>query len=920
MIDRTPIAEQTVQRLLASAAKPARYTGGEVHSVVEPGPVRCRLALCFPDVYEVAESHIGLKILYDIVNRADGFAAERCYAFWPDLEERARAAGVPIWSLETYRPLGAFDLVGFTLQYELTYATMLAMLDHGGITLRAVERAPEEPFVIAGGAGAYNPEPIADFMDAVLVGDGEVVILDILEAVAAGRERGASRAAILHDLGALPGVYVPSHYELTYDGLRVTGIRALPGTPKAEVVSRHGTPRITRALVPDIDRAPYPSTFIIPNASPVHERATVEIQRGCTRSCRFCQAGMTNRPTRQRSPGRVLGLVDRLLASTGCDEVGLLSLSAGDYGPLDELLVEFFRSHDGDQVNVALPSLRTETMTAELAEQIATVRKSGFTLAPEAGSERLRAVINKTSSDEDLLNAVRSATQAGWRLLKLYFMIGLPTETEADIDAIVDLTVRARAAGRRERSDLKLTVSVSTFVPKPHTPFQWAAQLDAEGARAVQEHLRDELRARKITLRYHAVEQSFLEGVLCRGDRRLAPAIEAAMRAGCRFDAWTERHDPLAWQRALADALAPHGLTAADYLGERSEDHGLPWDHLDTGVLKKFLRRDLARARAGEMIEDCASTDRCYACGGCDIADPYGDRRERSREGALVRPRLFEAGDLEPTPAGARPPPLTSNQEERSRLRFRFAKRGRALHLSHLGSKDIILRAVRLAGMPVVYSQGYTPRPKIGFSPACPTGIVSEAEFFEVICHGLDVAAEPWIEQVGRFLPAGLSILEAEAVELKGRPVDDLIATMSYVVARPATVSPADLTSAVETFGARQSWWVRVVRKRVSRVLDARAQIIDVEVIEDALRFTIVMAEHGTLKVREAVGAVLGVEHANDLDIRKTGVRIAKEGEERINVEPVIGDDAREVVDLSRLGEHPSRSFLSRVARPAHAH
>ena len=417
-----PVSQDTIDDLLTGVEKPARYVGGEVNSVIKNDPVRCRVALCFPDAYEVAESHIGLKILYEVINRVDDLAAERVYALWPDLEQKARAAGVPLWSLETHRPLAMFDIVGFTLQYELSYPTLIAMLDHGGVTVRASAREPHEPIIIGGGAGAFNPEPIAPFFDAFLLGDGEEAILEIADAVAAGRARQASRDEILHDLATIAGVYVPSHYRISHRKddhlLAVESIEVAPGSPGEEVRSRHGTPRITRRTLVDLDTAPYPTATIIPNIKPVHDRVAIEIQRGCSQACRFCQAGMITRPTRQRKPETVLALAEASLASTGKDEVGLLSLSAGDYAPINYVLSEFFGRYREERISISLPSMRTETMTSELASQVATVRKSGFTFAPEAGSERMRRVINKTNTEEDLLEAVRATVSAGWRHLK----------------------------------------------------------------------------------------------------------------------------------------------------------------------------------------------------------------------------------------------------------------------------------------------------------------------------------------------------------------------------------------------------------------------------------------------------------------------------------------------------------------------
>jgi radical SAM family uncharacterized protein/radical SAM-linked protein len=893
-----PVSQATIDSLIWDVDKPARYTGGEVNSVVKPDPVRARLALCFPDVYEVAESHLGFKILYEIVNDRPDFAAERVYALWPDLEHRLRAAKIPLWSLESRRPLAAFDVVGFTLQYELCYPTVLAMLDLGGIPIRTAMRAEADPIVVGGGICAFNPEPLAPFFDALLLGDGEEAVLQILDAVARCREAKASRAEILVALAGIEGVYVPSHFDIQYDGLAVTKLEALPATPHTDHESMHHTPRVKRASVADLDQTKFTTRPIVPNVQPVHERVAVEIQRGCSRACRFCQPGFVTRPTRQRRAETVQTLAAAGLAASGCDAVGFLSLSAGDYQPINEVVSGVLARHQKDRVQVSLPSLRSETMTPELAERLTRSAASGFTFAPEAGSERLRRVINKSSSNADLLNAVNTTVQRGWRNLKFYFMIGLPTETQVDLDAILALAIEARQQARAARQDANVTVAVSTFVPKPHTPFQWESQISIDDTRARQRFLREALRKHRIILRYHSPEQSFVEGVLSRGDRRLAGAIEALAVAGCRLDAWTELYDHARWLKALRDVLTPHGLVADDYLKTRAIDATLPWDHLDAGVLKKFLKRDRQSAYAELAVGDCAFGVDCYACGACDLADPHLDRRQ-IRDRVALEPRVFEAS--------ATPPPFPPNADltqrtprtapAKSKLRFRFEKAGRAVHLSQLDTLNQVVRAIRQSGLPVMYTEGHVPRPRVGFSPACPTGIESRAEYFEADCAGFP-DPEAYTTKLNRLLPDGLQVIEGKEIPFDTPSFNELIRNTTYAV---TPVAEVDLTAALAMFAAAEMRCVRVTRKAKPRLLDAKACVTKAEVRGRELVLSLGFSRFGTIKIGEAVAAVLGRAAAHGARIRKEEAEIGTEPLSHEAPDKLVAHG--EVLDLTDLSE-----------------
>jgi len=919
------VPQTAINKLLNSVEKPARYIGGELNCVVKEEKLRARAALLFPDVYEVAESHIGIKILYHIINQHKDFAAERVYTMWPDLEKLAREREVPLWSLETHRPLAMFDLIGITLQYELSYPTILAMLHHGGVTLRAEGRSNGEPFVIGGGAGAFNPEPIADFFDGFLLGDGEEAILEIVETIAAGRERQADRQEILLDLARIPGIYIPQHYSIEYDGLDIREIKAKPGTPNEMIRTKHGTPRITRRTVVDLDAAPYPTKPIVPNIEPVHGRVSIEIQRGCSQACRFCQAGMITRPTRQRSPEKVLELAEEALKNSGSNEVGLLSLSAGDYAPINHVLSEFFGRYKDQKIGISLPSMRTETMTPQLAQQVASVRKSGFTFAPEAGSERMRNVINKTNSEENLMNAVRATVNAGWRSLKFYFMIGLPTETDVDVDAIAELAERARAEGRKIRSDVDVTVSASTFVPKPHTSFQWERQIGIEETKAKHQRLRNRLRKKKITFRYHSPEQSFLEGVLSRGDRRLGDALLKASQLGSRLDGWTEHHNHHLWMEVLTESCASFGLKPEDYLNERQEKPLLPWDHLDAGILKKFLIRDRKKSYEASVIGDCAFEEHCYACGGCDLGDPYTKRKDaqgdrlvvlqpdvfgRPPDNSVVAPELDGAlsamalVDGEPVAAMLAEMTPRPIPDVVSRLRFRFAKVGGSIHFSHLDTMGQILRAVRQAEVPVLFSQGFNPRAKISFSPACPTGIESLGEYFEIECEGKPDARN-LAEKLGPLLPEEIFILDADEVPWKTPSVNELIQGMRYRVLIPESVDREALRADINAFMENEEYLVAVKRKRKNRVLDARRQVLDIGISGQHLAITNRFQSSGSMKISEILALFFPFADIRFLQIRKEETLLGED--RRPLLEPLDFALASVLKDLTTLHDGPGR-------------
>ena len=596
-----------IESLLMQVQKPARYMGGEFNSVMKnPADVDVRFAFLFPDTYEVGMSHLGMKILYHTINRRADAWCERVFSPWVDMAERMRANNIPLFSLESRTPIREFDILGVTLQYEMSFTNILDALDMAGIPLRAADRT-DGPFVLVGGPCAFNPEPLHAFVDLVALGDGEDETHQVIDCYKEWKKSGLPRAEFLKMASRIKGIYVPSLYDVTYNP---------DGTVQA-IAPKDGAPAVVRkAMVSDLTAADYPEKLIVPFGEVVHNRIMLEIFRGCTRGCRFCQAGMIYRPVRERSMERLMEIAEKLVSATGYDEISLMSLSSGDYSCLPELAHKMVETFAQKRVRISLPSQRIDNVLTDTLKETQKVKKTGLTLAPEAGTQRLRDVINKGVTEEDLIRSVTDAFENGWSSVKLYFMLGLPTETDEDVLGIADLAEKVRrcyfSVPKEKRAPgLRITVSASVFVPKNFTPFQWSAQLDYDSVVRRQQLLKDALRKIKgVDFKYHAPDVSYIEAVFARGDRRLADALERAYRLGCKMDGWSDQFKYEAWLQAFKDTNVDPDFYACR---ERSLDEILPWDHLDAGITKDFLKREWDRAQRGETTRDCRKG--CVGCG-----------------------------------------------------------------------------------------------------------------------------------------------------------------------------------------------------------------------------------------------------------------------------------------------------------------
>jgi radical SAM family uncharacterized protein/radical SAM-linked protein len=846
-MDSVPLRDHPYAAFLDKVEKPARYTGGEVGSVVKDwSQVEATVCLAFPDVYDIGMSHLGYKILYKLLNDDARTLAERCYAPWVDMERELRERGLPLVSLESARPLRDFDVVGFSLQFELTYTNILNMLELGGIPVRSSDRGEADPLVLAGGPTATHPEPMAMFVDAFVIGDGEEKATQVALAWARLRRAGVPRRERLVALAKLGAVYVPSLYGTRVDadtGLAVVDGPLVPGIPFP----------IDRSLV-DLDDYPFPDEGPTGGPEAIFDRLSIEIARGCTEGCRFCQAGMIYRPVRERDPEQIVQTVLSAVKKSGQDEVSLTALSTADVSCIAPLVKKVARRLAEERISLGVSSLRAYGLEPELLDEIRQVRATGLTFAPEAGSQRMRDVVNKNVTEEQLHETAERVFSRGWGKMKLYFMIGLPTETDEDVRGVVETGIRTVAVGKRAAKGraAEVTVSVSTHVPKPHTPFQWAAMDTLGEVARKQQMLRDAARGHKaVKLKTHEANASVLEAIFARGDRPLADVLERAWRNGARFDSWDDQLKLAIWE----EAFVHHGVDRARYLGTFPLSARLPWSHIDVGLEEGFLASEYRKALQNRLsppcgkvagafihhdnLEDARADQRrlvCYDCGvACDMTQMREERITFLEELGAEKRRLPVVTRVEKEEREEPAPPRVSLPQGVSGrggflYRFRYEKTGAMALLGHLDMIRELPRVIRRVAMPTVYTRGFHPKPDMSFGPALSLGVMSLDEYADIrLARDLDPEALAQLTRdMTRSSPAGLVFRGAVKLGPQSAGVTKAIAGARYVIAFARAALPVEERPAEEVLAARCAEALRAVSLPFRREIEGVGKMVDV--------------------------------------------------------------------------------------------
>ncbi len=903
-----PPAEHPYASFVHLVQKPARYLGGEFGARHKDwDAVEARICLAFPDVYDIGMSHLGFKILYKVCNDDARTLAERAYTPWVDMEAQLRTRGLPLVSCESARPLRDFDVVGFSLQFELTYTNVLTMLELGGIPLRGDARGEDDPLVLAGGPSATHPEPIAPFLDAVVIGDGEERLTEVALVWSRARKAGVPRAERLRALARLKGVYVPSLYSTRREADTGFTVVDRPRVDDAPMP-------VVRTIVDDLNAYPFPDDSPIGGPEAIFDRMSIEIARGCTEGCRFCQAGMIYRPVRERDPQAIVDAVVSAVQKSGYDEASLTSLSTADYSCIAPLVKKVADALAPKRVSLGVSSLRAYGLDENVLDDVTRVRATGVTFAPEAGTQRMRDVINKNVTEEQLLQTAERVFSRGWKSMKLYFMIGLPTEEEEDVREIPRVGGRARAIGKRVKKELgspgspKVVVSVSTHVPKPHTPFQWCA-MDAPGTvREKQRWLEEEARAANVDLKVHDSETSWLEAVFARGDRTLGAVLERAYRAGARFDSWEDQKNMTIWE----EAFRAEGIDPATYLGTIPATARLPWDHIDVGLEEGFLAREYRKALKNRLslpcgkvagafvhatnLRDAQAEDRklvCYDCGvACDLSAMREQRLVFLRTLGSEEPRA--AAPRREAPAKGSPPPVRIVQGEPRRYRFVYEKLGAAAYLSHLDLIRALPRSFRRLELPLFYSQGFHPKPDMTFSPALSLGVSSLCEVVDIKIAA-DLDAEAWLEELSAGAQPGLRFAGGVRLGPDDPGITKVIDVAGYVVGIPRAAIAAKggegwiRDRIAEAFAASELCVVRRI-DGIGKRIDVRDFLRSMTISDDgaaslaragiigdliAVAVEVDVRGSGGVKISEVVEAVLDPELPNRAVRVTLGKRLA---------------------------------------------
>ncbi len=839
---------RTIEKFLPEVTRPGRYAGNEIHSVHKDWErTSIHFALAFPDLYEIGMSNLGMEILYHILNRQPWIAAERVYAPWIDMEKKLRDLGLPLFSLESRKPLHEFDVLGISLQYELQYTNVLTILNLGGIPLHATEREESHPLVIAGGPCAFNPEPMADFLDAVALGDGEELVIEICRTVLESKRNHSNRKETLLELARIEGVYVPSLYR--------AGTRDSRAVPVSDRIPETVTARIKAKL----DPLDYPVKPLVPLIEVTHDRYSLEIMRGCTRGCRFCHAGMVYRPVRERPVEELVALAGEGIENTGYDEISFVSLSTSDYSRLPDLLACMERIFQEKRVSLSFPSLRPDTFTPEMADYASGFRRSGLTFAPEAGTQRLRDVINKNNCEEDLLRAVQTAFSKGWKQIKLYFMIGLPSETREDLQGIADLVEKTVGLARRHGS-AEIHVSISPFSPKPHTPFQWEPQSSLEDLNERIRFIRMRLRKwREVKVSWRDPSVTHLETVLGRGDRALGCVIEEAWKAGTRFDAWTDLFDMERWDEAFRKC----GISFENCLGEKKPGSALPWSHLSKGISEAFLLEEKERSLRSLNTDDC----RTGPCNNCGILPGLCGNSPGAPEHAGRA--VPETGTKAP---GKIPLPIKPG---RRTLRLAYNKGAPMRFTSHLDVLRLLTRTLRRAGVNMAYSQGFHSHPKVSAGPPLPLGYTSQCEYIDVQLEGLGYD----IAQINRCLPAGMEIVDSRVLPANAVSLGQIIDTACFSIMFARDMDQHKVETAIEEFLKKRK--VMVLRKRAGKEkeIDIRQYVDRLAINGRNMQLDLLLSQSGTARVEEVFQVIFGngIEPAH-VRIERTGLFVTREG------------------------------------------